>query len=281
VIHEFDPWFALPPPPSPQAVAPRVMRAACGATFITYFCMPTHPHPCLTSHCTTVHSRFNYRATEYLDQHGWHAFFHWFDYESWYPLGRPVGTTIYPGMQITSVIIKRTLNAFGNPISLNDVCCYVPAWFGVTATWALSMLTTECSGSKSCGAAAALIMSIIPAHIMRSVGGGYDNESIAMTAMCLTFWLWVRALRPDPAAAPGEPSKSSYVYGVLAGFAYIYMVMAWGGTRSLPPAPRRAAVGSLSPAPQSLRGCTRGHRTHNRQSQKRRHPLLNIPTMSN
>jgi dolichyl-diphosphooligosaccharide--protein glycosyltransferase len=39
-----------------------------------------------------------------------------------------VGTTIYPGMQITSVAIKRVLNALGNPISLNDVCCYVPAW---------------------------------------------------------------------------------------------------------------------------------------------------------
>lgn len=71
---------------------------------------------------------FNYRATEYLDKNGWHKFFHWFDYESWYPLGRPVGTTIYPGMQITSVVIKRTLNALGNPISLNDVCCLVPAW---------------------------------------------------------------------------------------------------------------------------------------------------------
>ena len=22
---------------------------------------------------------FNYRATEYLDKYGWHAFFHWFD----------------------------------------------------------------------------------------------------------------------------------------------------------------------------------------------------------
>merc|ERR1719502_847386 len=58
---------------------------------------------------------FNYRATEYLDEHGWHAFFHWFDYESWYPLGRPVGTTIYPGMQISSVAIKNVLNALGNP----------------------------------------------------------------------------------------------------------------------------------------------------------------------
>merc|ERR1719440_1140956 len=69
---------------------------------------------------------FNYRATEYLDQNGWKAFFHWFDYESWYPLGRPVGTTIYPGMQITAVVLKRLLNALGNPISLNDVCCLMP-----------------------------------------------------------------------------------------------------------------------------------------------------------
>jgi len=172
---------------------------------------------------------FNYRATEYLDQHGWHKFFHWFDYESWYPLGRPVGTTIYPGMQITSVVIKRVLNALGNPISLNDVCCMVPVWFGVTATFFLSLLTSECSGSLSAGAGAALIMSIVPAHIMRSVGGGYDNESIAMTAMCATFYLWVRALRSDAGADANVASKSSYVFGVLAGIAYIYMVMAWGG----------------------------------------------------
>ena len=105
---------------------------------------------------------FNYRATEYLDEHGWHAFFHWFDYDSWYPLGRPVGTTIYPGMQISSVVIKRVLNALGNPISLNDVCCMVPAWFGVSATWFLSLLATECSGSLSAGAFGALIMAIVP-----------------------------------------------------------------------------------------------------------------------
>ena len=46
---------------------------------------------------------FNYRATEYLAANGWHALFHWLDYMSWYPaLGRPIGTTIYPGMQITA-----------------------------------------------------------------------------------------------------------------------------------------------------------------------------------
>ena len=48
---------------------------------------------------------FNFRATVYLRDHGLYEFFHWFDYKVWYPLGRPVGTTIYPGMQMTSVAI--------------------------------------------------------------------------------------------------------------------------------------------------------------------------------
>jgi len=173
---------------------------------------------------------FNFRATQYLADHGWYDFFHWFDYESWYPLGRPVGTTIYPGMQISSVFIWTTLNkVFSYAISLNDVCCYVPAWFGISATFFLGLLTSECSGSWSAGVGGAAIMSIVPAHIMRSVGGGYDNESIAVTAMCATFYFWCRSLRADPNVTEGKATRDSYIFGVITGFSYIYMVAAWGG----------------------------------------------------
>jgi dolichyl-diphosphooligosaccharide--protein glycosyltransferase len=99
---------------------------------------------------------FNYRATEYLEKEGWTKFFTWFDYMSWYPLGRPVGTTIYPGMQITSVVIYRVLSFLSTTfnvawlgMSLNDVCVFVPAWFGAVATFFLSLLTYECSGRFS------------------------------------------------------------------------------------------------------------------------------------
>jgi dolichyl-diphosphooligosaccharide--protein glycosyltransferase len=168
---------------------------------------------------------FNYRATEYLSQHGWHAFFHWYDYMSWSPLGRPVGTTIYPGLQITSVVIHRLLEYMGHSMSLNDVCCMVPAWFGTVASLFLGLLTYECSGSGTSGTLATIIMAIIPAHIMRSVGGGYDNESIAMTAMCATFYFWVRSLRSRSI----NTNSSAWVFGVLTGLAYGYMVAAWGG----------------------------------------------------
>ena len=70
---------------------------------------------------------------------------------SWYPLGRPVGTTIYPGMQVTSVAIWRTLTAMGKDyaMSLNDVCVFFPAWFGAVATMLVAFLTAECSGSSN------------------------------------------------------------------------------------------------------------------------------------
>jgi len=251
---------------------------------------------------------FNYRATEYLYEHGWHAFKTWFDYKVWYPLGRPVGTTIYPGMQVTSVIIKTIL---GDRMSLNDVCCLVPAWFGAAATVFTGLMAYEACvgttlpktgrGTSSDGVvtavqqstddpsrpeafgsilasipvvnvlyrrlilpvvdlllraitwifgsdlglvdsprrgtpttlvspavesflAAAAIMSIVPAHIMRSVGGGYDNESIAMTSMTMTFYLWMRSLRGGK-----ENTSGALVWGTLAGLAYFYMVAVWGG----------------------------------------------------
>jgi len=216
---------------------------------------------------------FNLRATEYLYQHGAKQFFQWFDYMSWYPLGRPVGTTIYPGMQFTAVFIKEYI--VGDSMSLNDVCCYIPAWFGVIATFITGLIAYECtlecnssntilsfissmifinsnaneneidngngngnsklnSNSKNSKEKsdttlipilsmlfAMMAMAVIPAHLMRSVGGGFDNESVAMSAMTMTFYFWVRSLRT------GE--DKSYLWGVLTGLAYFYMVAAWGG----------------------------------------------------
>jgi dolichyl-diphosphooligosaccharide--protein glycosyltransferase len=177
----------------------------------------------------------------------------------WYPLGRPVGTTIYPGMQFIAVFIKR--HVVGDRMSLNDVCCYIPAWFGVIASILVGCIAYEASlpintggnifgvifdalqgkyaGDKSmmtagkprvfgltspaveCAVFAIGFMGVVPAHLMRSVGGGYDNESVAVTAMTLTFFLWMRSLRN------GE--KYSHLIGALAGVAYFNMVAAWGG----------------------------------------------------
>ena len=165
---------------------------------------------------------FNFRAAQYLADNGLSRFFKWYDYMSWSPLGRPVGTTIYPGMQIASVTIWKVLNMIGVEMSLNDVCCYTPVYFGVAASMLLCMLIYVCTASIASALSGGIIMAIIPAHLMRSVGGGYDNESVAVSCLTLTFLLWMLSL------AQKDSRKYSFI-GILTGLAYTCMVASWGG----------------------------------------------------
>jgi hypothetical protein len=47
--------------------------------------------------CLLFHSYFNYRTTKFLVEEGFYNFHNWFDDRAWYPLGRIIGGTIYPG----------------------------------------------------------------------------------------------------------------------------------------------------------------------------------------
>merc|ERR1712127_447204 len=104
-------------------------------------------------------------------------------------------------MQVTAVFLKNWI--IQDKMSLNDVCCYMPAWFGVSASFFTGLLAYECSlpyntsgniftflidiyrgkirepiinGSTSsipaafAGICSMGIMAVIPAHLMRSVG---------------------------------------------------------------------------------------------------------------
>eukprot|EP00238_Polyblepharides_amylifera_P004415 CAMPEP_0196575794 /NCGR_PEP_ID=MMETSP1081-20130531/5195_1 /TAXON_ID=36882 /ORGANISM="Pyramimonas amylifera, Strain CCMP720" /LENGTH=755 /DNA_ID=CAMNT_0041894201 /DNA_START=187 /DNA_END=2454 /DNA_ORIENTATION=- len=163
---------------------------------------------------------FNFRATEYLAENGWEKFSTWFDDMVWYPLGRPVGSTTYPGLQLTAAYIYWASEYFGIGWTLNDICVFIPAGFGALACIACAGLATEVSGSYNAGVISAALFAILPGHLMRSVAGGYDNESIAVTAIVLTFYFWVRALRDE---------TSYIIFAPLSALAYIYMVIAWGG----------------------------------------------------
>ena len=99
------------------------------------------------------------------------------------------------------------------------MCVFIPAGFGAVATAFTGLLCWEASGSATAAAATTFFMSILPAHLMRSVAGGFDNESIAISAIVCTFYFWCRSLR----------TASSWPFGVIAGLSYIYMVAAWGG----------------------------------------------------
>jgi len=201
-------------------VLPSVLR--CAALCVMAFSAFTIRLHAVQNYGRVIHEFdpwFNYRATEYLVDNGREAFFKWYDEMSWYPLGRPIGTTIYPGLQFTSAALYHVSGRLGLGLSLNDICVFVPAIFGVITCVFTYLLTLEISGSPNSAVAAGMIMAVIPSHLMRSVAGGYDNESIAVFAMIMTFYFWTRSLR----------TPASWPVGFFTAFSYIYMVAAWGG----------------------------------------------------
>lgn len=151
-----------------------------------------------------------------VDQ-GSYKFWNWFDSRSWYPLGRIVGGTVYPGIMTTAAVMYHMLHFIGFKVNIRDVCVLTaPIFSGFTALSAYA-LTLE-AADTSAGIIAAAIISIVPGYISRSVAGSYDNEGVAITAMIFCFYLWTKAV-----------NTGSLFWSGLATLSYLYMVACWGG----------------------------------------------------
>jgi dolichyl-diphosphooligosaccharide--protein glycosyltransferase len=73
--------------------------------------------------------RFNYRSTAYMVKNGIYNFLNWFDERAWYPLGRIVGGTVYPGLMLTSGSIHYVLHTFNIPVHIRDICVFLAPTF--------------------------------------------------------------------------------------------------------------------------------------------------------
>ncbi|KAG6832756.1 hypothetical protein H0H87_000409 [Tephrocybe sp. NHM501043] len=177
---------------------------------------------------------FNYRATRVLAAKGFYEFWNWFDPTAWYPLGRVVGGTVYPGLMATSGVIYNLLHAINLPVDIRNICVLLAPGFSALTAWAtyqqvfvsyscitiphlLSRFTKEMKDA-SAGLLAAAFIGIVPGYISRSVAGSYDNEAIAIFLLMFTFFCWIKALK-----------QGSALFGTVAAVFYFYMVAAWGG----------------------------------------------------
>lgn len=160
---------------------------------------------------------FNYRATYHMVQNGYYNFLNWFDERAWYPLGRIVGGTVYPGLMITSGGIHWILHSLNIPVHIREICVFLAPFFSGLTAIATYLLTKEL-WSQGAGLFAAAFIGIVPGYISRSVAGSYDNEGIAIFALMFTYYLWIKSV------------KTGYVFwSVLTALSYFYMVSAWGG----------------------------------------------------
>ncbi|XP_074606564.1 dolichyl-diphosphooligosaccharide--protein glycosyltransferase subunit STT3A [Acropora palmata] len=160
---------------------------------------------------------FNYRTTRFLAEEGFYKFHNWFDDRAWYPLGRIIGGTIYPGLMVTSAVLYHVLNFFHITIDIRNVCVFLAPLFSSFTTLVTYHLTKELKDA-SAGLVAAAMISIVPGYISRSVAGSYDNEGIAIFCMLLTYALWIKSVK-----------TGSLFWSTMCALAYFYMVSSWGG----------------------------------------------------
>lgn len=66
-------------------------------------------------------------------------FWNWFDPTAWYPLGRVVGGTIYPGLMATSGVIYNFLHALNLPVDIRNICVLLAPGFSALTAWATYM----------------------------------------------------------------------------------------------------------------------------------------------
>ena len=161
---------------------------------------------------------FNFRTTKFLTKEGWYSFWNWYDSESWYPLGRVIGGTIFPGIMGTAASMKWTLDALFLPMDIRNICVFLAPVFAGFCSISTYFFTKEATNRPEAGLFAALFISIVPSYISRSVAGSYDNEGVAIWALVNTFYLWIKAV-----------NTGSILWSVLCTLQYFYMVAAWGG----------------------------------------------------
>ncbi|KAF6041303.1 STT3A [Bugula neritina] len=160
---------------------------------------------------------FNYRTTKYLVEEGFYAFHNWFDDMAWYPLGRIIGGTIYPGLMVTAAALFKVLHFLNITVDIRNICVFLAPFFSSLTTLVTYHLTSELKDHKA-GLVAASFICIVPGYISRSVAGSYDNEGIAIFCMLLTYYFWIKAVK-----------TGSVFWASLCSVAYFYMVSSWGG----------------------------------------------------
>ncbi|KAK2149650.1 hypothetical protein LSH36_443g05044 [Paralvinella palmiformis] len=160
---------------------------------------------------------FNYRTTRFLTEEGFYNFHNWFDDRAWYPLGRIIGGTIYPGLMVTSAVIYHFMHFVNLTIDIRNVCVFLAPLFSSLTTLVTYLFTKELM-DVGAGLVAAAMISIVPGYISRSVAGSYDNEGIAIFCMLLTYAMWIRSVK-----------TGSVFWSVICALSYFYMVSSWGG----------------------------------------------------
>ncbi len=167
---------------------------------------------------------FQFRITSHLIENGFTSLFKWHDDMSWYPWGRDVITTSYPGLAFSSAIFYNFLEFIGIDVTVYKLCIIFPVVMGTATILVLYLLGKELWG-KTVGLISALFLAFNSSHIFRTSLGFFDDETIGIFTTISSFFFYLRAI--DPTRAP----RSTLFYSLLSALSLSYLSFSWGAFR--------------------------------------------------
>ncbi|MFA9494875.1 MAG: STT3 domain-containing protein [Candidatus Bathyarchaeota archaeon] len=176
------------------------------------------------AYLTAFDPLFQFRATEYVVENGYAAWWTWHDDMSWYPMGRNVANSAYPGVPFTAAFIYGIAKVFVSNLTVHDVALYYPVLMAVLTVIAMYFLGKDIAGS-SAGIFAAIFMAITPAYIRRTSLGFFDTENIGILAIVLTSLFFLRA-NDDR-----NNIERRIIYSVLSGLSLGLIYASWGAAK--------------------------------------------------
>ncbi len=167
---------------------------------------------------------FQYESTQYVVDHGFTSFANYHNYREWYPAGRDIGSTSFPGLPFAGATVYMLARALGITNSLLDLTIVFPVFAAALTCIVMYFLGKEVGG-QGLGLLSSFLLAVSPAYIERTSLGFYDDENVGILLILITFLFYLRAMKRDRAW------YSTVIYSVLAGLSLGYVFASWGAAR--------------------------------------------------
>jgi dolichyl-diphosphooligosaccharide--protein glycosyltransferase len=179
---------------------------------------------------------YQYRLTKDIVENGYLHWTTWQDTMSWWPWGRDVAYTSFPGLALLAATFYNVLNALGlsmvpsyasGPLASDPIYNFViifPVIMATLTCLAIYFLGRDIGG-KEVGLFGAFFLALNGSFIGRTSLGFFDDETVGIISIVLYSLFFLRAIDKE------RPMKNTLMYSIAAGLTLGYLFTAWGASR--------------------------------------------------
>ena len=167
---------------------------------------------------------YQYRLTKRMVEKGLFSWIGWHDTMSWYPQGRDIARSSFPGLALTAAVSYIILKALGLPMTLYQYCVIFPVIMGTLTCLVMYFLGKDIGG-RGVGLISAFLLALNSSYIGRTSLGFFDDETVGIFGILLFFLFFMRSIEDE------RPIKSTLTYAVATGLSLGYLFASWGASR--------------------------------------------------